>query len=512
MKKSFFISIFLFVLFFSIPPAVKAVEISQNKFVTLIYPVRARSLWVNQQLTQLNNTLSSLSSKKLPSTWLWQYDALNDKELVSNLMSKCYQCENGLFLEVSENLATNSNVSYKIAVGDWARPDKIFLSGYNLLERERLIDTAFRRFFDIFGKYPQSVGVWYIDPYSLSYIQEKYHVTSHVGVSDQFDTDAQRYWGRYWGFPYYPSKYNIQEPANSLKTKLNLVELQWSQRAASDSYGSGVSFSQHSMQANDYFGIKKDTNYFTNVASQYLDNPKNLYGQVTIGLEVGQELYSFENEHEKQLSWIYHRLNSGTVSVVTMSDFAQWYKKTFPSLSPVIYLQDENTTWVSSPCYRVGINRKNYGNIFDLRSYQNNISPDYLPIDSSPFINREIEAVMSTLKKESPVIVGTTSGLFNLQNFSVGHKYFDFSGSCNSLSKPVYNNFQIFLERLKIGFLEKLSVLKFSIVNGNYIFGVQVSPTNLVGFWQNKGVGVFDFPFQTLAKFQSIETKIRYLE
>lgn len=440
-KKILISLTFLLLLF---PPEVAA---SENKFITLIYPVRSRDLWQNKSLSHLDTIFKQLRVRKLTSTWLLQYDALKDKELV-NRIKNCPQCEFGLFLEVSEDLATDSNVSYILGDGHWYRPDKIFLSGYSLSDRVQLLETQFKKFKKTFGNYPKSVGVWYLDPFSQNFMEKNYGVTGVVSVADQFDTDGQRYWGKPWGTPYYSQKYSTQAPANSLENKSSVVQLQWAQRHPTDAWGSGPKFSQFSLQANDYINNKKDTEYFKNLADLYLEST----GQITIGLEVGQELLGFWEEHLRQLDYVAH------FKTLTQSEFSAWYKKTYPILSPETRVSDGKTTWINTPLQRTSkLDTRNYNCVI--------VSKDILEKDKDIFINRE-----------------------------VGKK-------CDNASNL---DLKIKLKLLTEQLQKPLSVFKWSTINGGKIIGLQTGKETIFAFWAGRGVQNFHFPFQTLSKFKDL--------
>lgn len=446
----------------------KQEESKSPSFVTLIYPVRSRALWGDKSLIHLVNIFNELETRKFKSTWLLQYDALEDKDLAEKI-KQCPSCEFGLFLEVSENLATDSNVSYILGDGHWYRPDKIFLSGYSLSDRVQLLETQFEKFKKTFGNYPKSVGVWYLDPFSQNFIEKNYGVTGVISVADQFDTDGQRYWGKPWGTPYYSQKINTLAPANNPANKSNIVQLQWAQRHPSDAFGSGPKFSQFSLQANDYVNNKKDTEYFKTLLEMYLFNPKNPFGQATIGLEVGQELLSFWDEHLKQLDYV------ANYKTVTQSEFSDWYKKTYPGVSPITRISDGKTTWVNTSWYRAGY--KN-GKLLDIRNYNNpEPSVDLLSADKNPFMDREIKKVSQIPKYDKNI---------NLENY----------------------NFKIKLKLLSEKAIRPLSIFKWSEINGSKIIGVQTGKETIFAFWQGRGVKNYTFPFQTLAKFNSLAKKL----
>ncbi|MBI2010586.1 MAG: DUF3863 domain-containing protein [Candidatus Chisholmbacteria bacterium] len=334
---------------------------STEKVVTIVNPIRGRNLWYENDIKTITSQYLAITNRGLVATWLLQYDAVQDPEIVAVVKSISKDHEIGLFLEISEKLAADSGVPYKLASGDWARPDKVYLSGYRVHERKKLIDTAIATFTQTFGYPPQSAGAWHVDPTSLTYLADKYHLKATIGVADQFDTDANRQWGQYWGYPYYPSRYNALKPAKSLAEKLDIVKIQWALRDPLLGYGPSPYYSNFSLQANDYVSEHGlDTAYFSHVLDEYLTAQSPLT-QATMGLEVGQEGLRFAPEFSNQLEVI-ENLQQRGVAVITMSQFADRYRQAFPQLSPNVTiigthhagsrepeLKGSKVTWFMSP-------------------------------------------------------------------------------------------------------------------------------------------------------------------
>ncbi len=88
-----------------------------------------------------------------------------------------------------------------------------FSTGYTPQEREKLVDVYMADFKQIFGAYPKSVGSWFIDEHTLSYMYEKYNIVASCNCKDQVGTDGYTLWGGYWNQAYYPSKLNSYMPA-----------------------------------------------------------------------------------------------------------------------------------------------------------------------------------------------------------------------------------------------------------------------------------------------------------
>src|SRR3990172_4069405 len=204
-------------------------ERCDNRYVTLVNPVRGRDLWLDKSTKPLFDQYSLIEKHKFSVTWLMQYDVLVDSEIIELTDDFDERQEFGLFLEVSPKFAQDARVLYPHAVA-WNDPNAIFLSGYAQSERKRLIDTLFDKFNEMYGYYPKSVGAWWIDSYSLSYMDEKYGIDTVLIVADQKTTDDYGVWGQWWGVPYRPRNENILIPADSPANASGFFVIQWAQR------------------------------------------------------------------------------------------------------------------------------------------------------------------------------------------------------------------------------------------------------------------------------------------
>ena len=313
-------------------------------------------------------------------TWLLQYDALKDNGLTNEIKKFNNRQELGVFLEISPSLAQDSRVIYPHAVA-WDDPNAIFLSGYSHSERKNLLTGLFEKFKNNFGYYPKSVGAWWIDSYSLEYIVKRYGIKTAMIVADQKTTDDYGVWGQWWGVPYYPTKANILTPAANSKNMQNVAVIQWAMRDFSEAYGDGPSFSNYSLQANDYLNRGLNINYFISLANQYLDCNLPL-GQITVGLETGMESVKFFSEYRNQLKSL------GTIKnlkSVTMNEFADRFGSVYFSNPSQIKLADNNSTWMLTPQER----RNDY--LSDTIYYNQNLSfSDYFVADKSKFLDRKL--------------------------------------------------------------------------------------------------------------------------
>lgn len=352
----------------------------EGRYVTLVNPVRGRDKWSDKTISPLINQYNLVKEVGFAATWLLQYDALTDPGVASTTKSFSPNQEIGLFLEVSPDLAKEARVIYPTQVA-WANPHALFLSGYLQSERRKLIDALFLKFKKTFGYLPRSVGAWWIDSYSLNYMKQRYGVIAAVIVADQKTTDNYGVWGQWWGVPYFPSKANILIPASDASHQMEVVIIQWAQRDLSLAYGEGPEYSNHSLQANDYTSLGKNTDYFNGLIGNYLDCGNEI-GQVTVGLETGIEGATYLTEYKNQL-FALSKIQG--LKDVKMSDFAEGFLVYYSQNPEAVRLNDGNSEWVLTSQKRV--NQKLGDEIY----YNPQVSfSDYFVADKSDFLDRRL--------------------------------------------------------------------------------------------------------------------------
>lgn len=535
-----------FVSFFVFTPQAKAESpdiLCTNRYLTLINPVRDRSLWADNSLSPLRQQYSEINKYSFAATWLLQYDTFDDQELVNEIKSFDAKQEDGIFLEISRKLAADAGVAYPIYVR-WSDPGAVFLSAYSQSERRKLIDQMFTRFKTVYGKYPKSVGAWWIDSYSLNYMTKRYGIKSVLIVADQKVTDSYGVWGQWWGFPYKPSKANILVPASNSKNSEDVVVLQWAQRDPVLAYGGVGQFSRYSLQANDYVIVNKDINYFKQLTSQYLDC-RNPLGQITVGLETGMESLRNPEEYERQLKYL---SEVPDLNVVTMVEFADSYFQVYDVNPNKISFGDEDASWEMTADYRK--NEKLGENI----NYKQSIAfKDYFIKDSSDFLDRvmPVDGFSKTLIPwylltlavlvfislrfglfrvwiSSTLVLLAGYGLILRSTYKFGWEVFygpqvqnlPLSQSLTVLvifalvaiiNKLFKNKFNLWLLPLSFGLDRIVSLLRYTSIEGVKYFGVILGKMSILGFRLSKESLTFSLQrfepiqFHSLIKFNFSE-------
>lgn len=150
----------------------------------------------------------------LRGTFLLQYDALIQPQY-TELLKGCdpNQFEIGVWFEMNEPHVTDAGLPWRGQYSwDWHAYCGMSV-GYTKNEREKLIDTLFERFKEIFGYYPRVLGSWVYDTHSIRYAAERYGLDALCNCKEQVGTDGYTLWGGYYGQGYYPCRKNVFLPA-----------------------------------------------------------------------------------------------------------------------------------------------------------------------------------------------------------------------------------------------------------------------------------------------------------
>ena len=169
--------------------------------------------------------LDMVNEYNLDATFLLQYDALCNVDFVTAIKERAGEnIELGFWYEVVEPLTTACGMPYESERGwrwDWhIKPG--FSVSYALPDREKLIDECMRKFKEIFGYYPRTVGSWLLDTHTVNYLAENYDIDALCYCRDQINTDAYTFVGGYFNQGYYPSKNNYFIPAQAAENQVNI--------------------------------------------------------------------------------------------------------------------------------------------------------------------------------------------------------------------------------------------------------------------------------------------------
>jgi hypothetical protein len=507
---------------------------AEDNLITPVFPIRAREYWrQGKDYRNFSDLKKIVISSGISHTWLIHYDVLSDSDLMADLASDSAKSEIGLFLEVTKKLAEDSRVIYNRLQLPWSASANVFLSGYAITDRQKIIDKAFTAFKNHLGYFPKSYGAWYTDVWSMEYIKNKFGADITVGLADQYSTDGYQTWGQYINLPYFVSKTSALEPALNASDSTGVLKVQWAPREPLLSRGLTVGSSNYSTQVNDYFrGQKLNLAYFRNLLETLTVNSPGKISQTVIGMEVGELEQEYLPELVRQLKSL--------PSSATLTGFNRKYRQAYPSVSPsgIQYSEyhGEFFWWYFTPGYRVGISLKNNRlTLEDLRYYHHTQyrDNDQFLADDHPNLVREVPAVIDSLVLKNPVILAasaTVSARVSPQNLELiwaDHTILAtasglfLNGSLYSPPSPPtqiskswchsqYGSFTGRFVCLK-SFLVRISRFVpdfiYSRIDNQKYFGLRVGDTRFWGFrWPKFKFSGFTFPYPVLHAFKSLRS------
>ena len=306
-----------------------------------------------------------LNSYNIKGTYLLQYDALISPSYQNLLKNETLPgTEVGGWWEITQPHVEVAGLKWRGRYPwDW-HANVGFAVGYTPKEREKLVDVYMEKFKEIFGKYPTSIGSWFIDAHSLAYMYDKYHIVASCNCRDQIGTDGYTMWGGYWGQGYYPSRKNAYMPA---QTKNGQIQVPVFRMLGSDpiyQYDLGIGGNYQGVVTlepvyNNAGGSKAWVEWFFN--SMFKD-PCMTFSYTQAGQENSFTWGAMKKGLEIQIPLLSELQKSNTIRVETLSETGKWYKANFPTTPPtaISALTDykgngKKTVWYNSKYYRANL-------------------------------------------------------------------------------------------------------------------------------------------------------------
>lgn len=301
----------------------------------------------------------------LPATFLLEYDALINPLYQKLLKTKLRNgAEIGAWWELTQPHIEAAGLKWR-GEHPWVSHANIaFSTGYTKEERERLVDVYMRKFKDVFGTYPKSVGSWYIDAHTLAYMHDRYGIEASCNCKDQIGTDGYTMWGGYWNQAYYPSRLNAYMPA---QTGAGQIPVPVFRMLGSDpiyQYDDGLGNERQGVISLEpvykHAGMnRKWVDYFFDALT---DGPCLAFGYAQAGQENSFTWDNMRAGLEMQMPLIDSLRRAGKVRVETLGESGRWFRKRFP-LTPATAVttvsdvrgEGNKTVWYDSRYYRANL-------------------------------------------------------------------------------------------------------------------------------------------------------------
>lgn len=342
---------------------------SQPRIINIVNFIRQTDYRVEDSDRKLYETVCRqvelVNRYDLPATFLLEYDALINPLYQKLLKTKLRNgAEIGAWWELTQPHIEAAGLKWR-GEHPWVSHANIaFSTGYTKEERERLVDVYMRKFKDVFGTYPKSVGSWYIDAHTLAYMHDRYGIEASCNCKDQIGTDGYTLWGGYWNQAYYPSRLNAYMPA---QTGAGQIPVPVFRMLGSDpiyQYDDGLGNERQGVISLEpvykHAGMnRKWVDYFFDALT---DGPCLAFGYAQAGQENSFTWDNMRKGLEMQMPLIDSLRRAGKVRVETLGESGRWFRKRFP-LTPATAVttvsdvrgEGNKTVWYDSRYYRANL-------------------------------------------------------------------------------------------------------------------------------------------------------------
>jgi hypothetical protein len=269
---------------------------------------------------------------------------------------------------------------------------------FSMEEKKKIVDYMFARFREAFGRYPRSIGAYYMDAALLRYIKRRYpEVTCAVATCWEEGPKAFRNANNSWytfldGGPFHPwipSRRNTHCPASDERDDVGVVAIPHLSRdllAVFD--GPGSFYGTHPQNVLRGMVYRDgELPYLYNLIDQYRTltryNKGYSYNMVFVGpgwmsrsgrWEAPYTL--LEKSYRDCIAYYGQLKQEGKARDTTMSDFARWFRDHKPYTEPccalwrdILYGSRKQLFWYVDPYLRAAVDMNQGGALVDLRPY-----------------------------------------------------------------------------------------------------------------------------------------------
>lgn len=324
-----------------------------------------------------------------PATFLFQYDALINPEY-QNLMKTQLspKCEIGAWWEITQPHVEAAGLKWR-GEHSWVSTANIaFTPGYTLKEREQLVDVYMAKFKEIYGKYPKSVGSWFIDAHTIAYMHEKYGIVASCNCKDQVGTDGYTLWGGYWNQAYYPSRINAYMPAQTEKGQIPVPIFRMLGSDPMYQYETGVGTNYQGVISlepvyNESGKSRKWVEYFL---ESIVNQPSLAFNYAQAGQENSFTWSGMREGLEMQFPIFDQLSKQGKIKMETLEASGNWFRENF-QLTPATAIttltdlrnQGNKSVWYNSRFYRTNLYWEKDRFCFrDIHMFDETLKSDYL--------------------------------------------------------------------------------------------------------------------------------------
>lgn len=202
----------------------KTVIVNIYNFIRMSHVEPSR--FIQDDFDTIRRQILTVKQYGFPGTYALKYDALMEPRYQALLREYLDESDEiSAWWEITEPLCRRAEVAFRGGKNSEEYDDRVdsaYSIGYTPEERKRLVDAYMADFFEVFGKYPQSIGSWVLDSVTMGYARERYGVLAGAICRDQMGVDGFTLWGGYPNGMYYPSRFNENVPAQRVENQVDM--------------------------------------------------------------------------------------------------------------------------------------------------------------------------------------------------------------------------------------------------------------------------------------------------
>lgn len=309
--------------------------------------------------------LKLVNAYGFPATFLFQYDALINpayQQLMKTQLKP--NCETGAWWEITQPHVEAAGIKWRGEHAWVSHANIAFSTGYTPEEREKLVDVYMAKFKEIYGRYPQSVGSWFIDSHTLAYMYTKYGIVASCNCKDQIGTDGYTLWGGYWNQAYYPSRKNAYIPAQQVEAQIPVPIFRMLGSDPIYQYDTGLGHGRQGVISLEPVYPKSggNRNWVTYFLESIVDQPSLAFNYAQAGQENSFTWAAMGDGLRMQFALFDSLRKENKIQLKTLGQAGVWFKEQFQVTPPtaVTALTDvrgegRKTVWFNSRYYRANL-------------------------------------------------------------------------------------------------------------------------------------------------------------
>ena len=359
--------------------------------INFIRQIEPRDKNITEQVLYetVHEQVKLLMKYNLQGTFLLQYDALINPRYQALLKKEIERgSEVGGWWEITQPHVEAAGLTWRGRYPwDW-HANVGFATGYTTEEREKLIDVYMEKFKSIFGRYPSSIGSWFIDAHSLEYMYDKYGIIASCNCKDQYGTDGYTLWGGYWNQAYYPSRLNGYMPAQTAKGQIPVPVFRMLGSDPIYQYDTGVGHTIQGVITLEpvYKNAGESEKWVRKFFKSIFEDPCLGFNYTQVGQENSFTWNTMRKGLEMQMPILASLQQEGKIRIETLETSGKWFKKKYPLNPPTsvttltdTYDNGQKTVWFNSRYYRANLLWENNTIRFrDIHLFDENLESDYL--------------------------------------------------------------------------------------------------------------------------------------